>query len=47
MAICRRRRVEVVCSVADRIVVIIVLNDDDGKGDTMKSIVAYRKSLKR
>ena len=39
----RRRRLKVVCRVADRIVVTIVLEDD--KEDTIKSAVAYRKSL--
>ena len=42
---------EVVCGVVDRIVVNIVLpvDDDmiDDSRDTMKSAVAYRKSLKR
>ena len=44
MATWRKRRLDVVCRVADKTVVIIVAA---GKGDAMKSAVAYRKSPRR
>ena len=36
---------EIVCRVADRIVMIVVLDDDKNVGP-MKSVVAYRNSLR-
>ena len=36
MAICRRRKLDVVCTVADKMVVIMVREDND----VMKSVVA-------